>query len=161
MLMELKIDLSGNMPKSNWRIVFGVIFCLLSICYLLRPILVGRSIEIWDCFLAVIWLFVGGAHIFEGTGRSFDKLFGKTYTIINDEKIITKSSSLASERSIYWNDIVSIEYVFNTIYITKSNKNKQRVLFSRSDTVIDTAAKDFVEKMGVEKGIELTGFDRS
>ena len=161
MLMELKIDLFGNMPKSKWRIVFGVVFCLVSIFYLLRPILVGRSIEMGDWFLAVIWLFVGGTHIFEGTGRSFDKLFGKTYTIINDEKIITKNSSVASEKSIYWDDIASIEYVFNTLYVTKNNENRKRVLLSRSDTVIDTVAKDFVEKMGEEKGIELTGFDRS
>ena len=158
--MELKIDLFVNMPRSKGRMVLGVIICLFSLSYPLVWILDGEPIKIWSCITAALWLFVGGVHIFEGTGRSFDKLFGKTYTIINDEKIITKSSSVASERSIYWNDIVSIEYVFNTIYITKSNKNKQRVMLSRSDTVIDTAAKDFVEKMGVDKGIELTGFDR-
>ena len=159
--MELKIDLSGNMPRSKGRMVLGGIICLFAISYLFVPLLDGGSISAWNYISFVVWLFIGGVHIFEGTGRSFEKIFGKAYTIINSEKIVSKNSWGVPEKSIYWDDIVSIEYVFNTLYVTKNNKNKQRVLLSRSDTVIDTAAKDFVEKMGVEKGIELTGFDRS
>ena len=75
--MEYKRDLLKNTDKSVFHLIFGILFCAISILWIIARLADYESIKLFDWFYSGIFVLIGLTHIFAGRVISIESFFGK------------------------------------------------------------------------------------
>ena len=84
--MEYYKDLLNHGNKSKTKLIFGIIFILISLLWILIRVIENDPIRVFDYLYSFIFLINGVVHIIESRGKSIAIFFGKAYILINQEK---------------------------------------------------------------------------
>jgi hypothetical protein len=142
--MEFKYDFLQN-QKIRWLyIVFGVLWISLSVY--------SDLIEDKSVFKFIFYFIIGLFIISRGLGVPFEKLFGRKFIYVSDEKISIKLKVLKKGIEVHWDEITSLELWPGKIIITTQNTVKQSADISETDP---QARHDFLQtiiKIAEKKG---------
>lgn len=123
--MEFKYDFLQN-QKIRWHyLIFGLLWILLSVYY---DLIKDESV-----FKFIFYLIIGLFIISRGLGVPFEKLFGKKFIYVSDEKISIKLKVLKKGIETSWDEITSLELWPGKIIITTHSKGSQTADISETD----------------------------
>lgn len=154
--MELKINLLKIKGKSTFRIIFGLVFFVLSIVWLGEKILHMEIIRFFDLLLIILFALNGIVHTIEGFGISIAQLFGKAFILINKEQIAVKTKIFKKEQRLYWDNIKSLNYQLNKFHIIDNSNNTLILDTSVLDYSLLIEIKEVMAIIAREKGISIT-----
>jgi hypothetical protein len=151
--MKYSKDLLKRRKKSKLVIAFGIFVIVIAIIGIpLR--LAEKSLNSWfDWFYTIIFLFNGLALTMTGLGYSIDKLIGKAFIEIDNQRIRIKKSIMDKEQSISWDNINTIEYKPNKFIVIKNDKTKLRLTVSNLEYSAIQDIKDVISKTANMKKI--------
>ena len=151
--MELKIDLYEEKKKSLFKIIFGILYFLIVIAWIII-VIIGKTINPFNWISIVVFAFGGVVYIVEGLGYRLESLFGKAYIWINDDFISLKSSAFNQTQLINWNEIQCIEYKLNKFVIQKTDDSIQVIDLSKFEYVLNMKIKETIIDIAKEKNLE-------
>lgn len=151
--MKYSKDLLKRRKKSKLVIAFGIFVIVIAIIGIpLR--LAEKSLNSWfDWFYMIIFLFNGLALTMTGLGYSIDKLIGKAFIEIDNQRIRVKKSIMDKEQSISWDNINTIEYKPNKFIVIKNDKTKLKLTVSNLEYSAIQDIKDVISKTANMKKI--------
>lgn len=147
-LLELK-------KKSKSATIFGIISCILAITIIVINYLNHENIPFYLWIFSIYFLLSGIANIMAGQGHSIDRLFGKAFIEINNEKISLKTGVLQKVQAVNWKEIDSIDYKLNNLIITKTDKAMVKLALNRLEYSVIQEIKEVVNIIGTDKEIDI------
>ena len=152
--MELKKDLLKIDRKSFFRVVLGTGFLVASCGWMMGRVIDEEVIRPFDWFYFGFFALCGIAHVVEGLGLSFERLFGKAYILINPELISLKPGVFDKGQSVYWNNIVSIDYKPNKFIIEKTDNTNVIINLSKFSYSLKNEIKGAIDCIAKEKNLQ-------
>jgi hypothetical protein len=152
--MEYKKDLLQNNAKSTFRLILGILFCVVSFARVLD----NESISLFDWFCSLVFLTIGVIHIFSGLGISVERFFGKAFVHIDQQMIDIKLGVFEKEFKIDWREILSIECKTCGFTIQKRDNTFLFFPFSKLDYSSVVAIKDILSKLAGSKAISYNEY---
>ena len=149
--MEYYKKLNGNFKKSKPRVVFGIIFIVSPIGYLLtRNIYTANSINAFDWMLCSLFFINGIMNIMGGKGYIIGN---KSFIHINDEFI--KMRPLNLNKEINWNEVKQIEFNNKDLRVIPEIIKFRKTSLSHLNDKSIMEIKDILKKIAEKKGIEI------
>lgn len=139
--------------KSKLRIVFGLVFILISISWILIRVIEESPIRIFDWFYSIIFSLNGIMHIIEGSGISINSYFGKAFIQINEKEIQYKPNIRAREINVKWDKISEIHFGKNRIEIIDQNNSSIQFLYNKLGFAVIQEIKDIIIQISKNKNI--------
>ena len=150
--MELKIDLLDRGKGSLFRIILGVLFFLISCIWILCIKIIDKeNIRAFDWLYSGTFALGGIIHIVGGLSGRF---FGKAYILINSELISFKQGIYKKEKTVYWENIKSIDYKPNKFRIEKTDDTTVIINLYEIGYSSKNEIKDMIGCIAREKNIE-------
>ena len=144
-----------RIEKSKLRIVFGVLMIIFSIIIIPVKEVASEELSFLDWGLVVVFALNGILHITEGIGFSSNKLFGKAFILINNEKITIKTNVFAKEKTIYWSEIKTISYKINNYSFVTKNEKLLTLNLSKLDYFLVKNIKESVNVLAKKNKLEI------
>jgi hypothetical protein len=151
--MEYKRDLLKNTDKSILRVIFGILFCAISILWIIARLADNESIRLFDWFYSGIFVLLGLTHIFAGRGISIESFFGKAFVHIDKEMIDIKLGVFEKEYKIDWREIKSIDCKSGDFTIQKLDNSSIFFPVSKLGYSNVISIKDIISKLAESKDI--------
>ncbi|MDR0437307.1 MAG: hypothetical protein LBH22_03270 [Bacteroidales bacterium] len=150
--MSINLLKEESKRLSTIRIIFGILFLLLSGSYLFSAV-GNESSRTWDWISFGVFLLNGIYHLSEGLGY----LLGKAYILINSELISFKVSVYKKEQSVCWNEIETISYNFyvNKFEIKKTDHTNMILNLSKFEYTTVKKIKETIDHYAKEKNIPI------
>ena len=144
-----------KIEKSKFRIVLGILFVILSIFWIVIKIKKNENIDTFGWIYFGSFSLSGILNIVEGTGISSSKLFGKSFILVNDEKLSIKPSVFSKEQQFSWDEINTINYKINKLIFTKKSNNFFTLQLSKLDYSSMIEIKKIIDEIAKKKGIKI------
>lgn len=154
--MEYKRDLLTEVKKSKLRVIFGILFFVFSIAWIMIRFIENEPIRTFDWIYSIVFSLNGITHISSGLGYSPERLIGKAFIQIDGERIKIKLGVFDKEFYINWQDISAIAYKPNVFKIKKRDNTTQVISISKLDFIRTSEIKDVIANISNEKGIEYS-----
>lgn len=151
--MEYKKDLLKNHDKSIFRLILGIIFCVISVLWIIAGLMDNELIRLFDWFYSGFFTLTGLYHIFAGLGIPIEGFFGKAFIHIDKEMINIKLGAFEKEYKIDWNEIRSIECKLSDFTFQKMDNSSIFFPISKLDYSIIISMKDIISKLAASKDI--------
>ena len=132
--MEYKRDLYKGNNKSIFRMILGFAFLAISFFWILTKLSENEAIRPFDWLYSIVFALNGVAHIFVGFGTSIERFLGKSFVHIDMDKINFKFGVFEKEQKIYWQDIISIDYVPHYLTIQMKDSSTKVVTLTKLDS---------------------------
>ena len=71
------------------------------------------------------------SHIYEGSGKSINSIFGERFLSVNKEKIEFKEKSRKQSVVIYWDSVESIKFATTKFVINSKEKRKTEIEYNK------------------------------
>jgi len=148
--MELKIDFN-KVPKSKYRYYLGFVMLIFSIIVFFYSIYASNLFFILYSLFFSIMSF---SHIFEGSGKSINSIFGERFLKVDEDKIEFKEKSRRQSKTIYWNNIESINFATTKVVVNSKENQKIEIEYGKLSYVIVQQLKETLlaiekQKLGV------------
>ena len=149
--MEYYKKLNGNFKKSKPRLVFGIIFIISAIGYILaRNIYKANNINVSDWILCGLLFINGIMNILGGKGYIIGN---KPFIHINNEFI--KMRPLNLTKKINWNEIEQIEFNNKDLRIIPETIKFRKTSLNHLNARSVMEIKDILKEIAENKGIEI------
>lgn len=151
--MEFYKDLL-EVENSKFRVFGGIVFLVLAI------IMIAVTIYEKEPFGALDWMYIllfainGIINIIEGLGKPVASLLGKSFILINREKIAIKTGVFKEGTTVYWNHIKSINYKTNQFVIISQNSPTLALPITNLEYSTVMEMKAIVREIAARNGIE-------
>jgi hypothetical protein len=152
--MEFKKDLLKKEKKSVFRIIFGLLFIIISIIWITDRIIENLTIRSSDWLYSSIFALNGVVHMIEGFGFSIVRLFGKAFVLINNEQISIKPGILDKKQNIYWKSIKAIDYKLNKFQVQNIDNTSMTLDLSKIDYPVKNDIREIIDCIAKEKKIQ-------
>ena len=153
--MEYKRDLFKGNDKSIFRLILGFAFLVISILWIITRMFENDLIRPFDWFYSSIFALNGVAHIFMGFGTSIERFIGKSFVHIDNDTISFKFGAFEKEQKIYWQDILSIDYVPHHLTIHMKDSSTKLFSLTKLDSSCISNIKETISKIATVKKIKL------
>jgi hypothetical protein len=151
--MDYYKNLLTQGKKSKLRIIFGFVFIIISVLWIVIRLIEENPIRIFDWFYSIIFSLNGILHIVEGCGISINSYFGKAFIQINEEEIQYKPNIRTREINVKWNKISEIHFKTNRIEIVDQNNSSIEFLYSKLGFAVIQEIKDIIIQISKNKNI--------
>ena len=152
--MEYKRDLLKNNDKSIFRLILGILFCVISILWIIARLADNELIRLFDWFYSGFFTLMGLTHILAGLGISIERFFGKAFVHIDNEMIDIKLGVFEKEYKIDWQEIKSIECKFGNFTVQKLDNSSVFFPISKLDYSNVIGIRDIMFKLAESKNIK-------
>lgn len=153
--MEYKRDLFKGNDKSIFRLILGFAFLAISIFWIISKMSENELIRPFDWLYSSVFALNGVAHVFVGFGTSIERFFGKSFVHIDNDTINIKFGAFEKEQKIYWQDILSIDYVPHHLTIQMKDNSTKLFSLTKLDSSCISNIKETISKIGTMKEIKL------
>ena len=154
MMQQVSVDLLKK-NKNKWRISLGILLIICAGYWLYFRIAQYSEIRLFDWAYIFIFILNGVMHIMEGSGYSFNKLFGKAFVSINTELISFKTRINKAVQTVYWKDVKSLEIKSAKLSIQKLDNHIEAIDLAKLDYAMIKEIKKNIETLATEKGIDV------
>jgi len=113
--MEFYKNLYPYRESKKIQLVFGFIFIILSILWILQKKHFNSQIFVFDWLYSIIFLLNGIVVILQYYGIHIEEIFGKRYIKITPEEIDYKPKTFNPAKKIKWVDVKVINFKVNSI----------------------------------------------
>lgn len=143
---EFYLDLN-NKTKSKLRVLFGLLFILLSIVNLYYyPD--KQGMKIFHIMNIIMPIVLGCYFIIDGIGSKIKDFIGKRYIKINNDVLIIKMNYFRQEVKVKWDNLKSVDIKYpNLELFTKDNKKEEISIFNLDYKQIQNAKECLKLKM--------------
>jgi hypothetical protein len=145
--MDFKIDFN-ELPKS--RNVYYLGFAMLTFSI----ILLFYSIYTTSLYLILYFFFFsinGLRHIYEGSGKSINSIFGERFLSVDEEKIEFKEKSRKQSIVVYWDNVESIKFAATKFVINSKEKKKIEIDYGKLSYAIVQQLKETLSAIEKQK----------
>ena len=156
--MELKVDISEKAKKSPFKVVLGVIYLVLACSCIGIRIIDQEGIRVSDWVFFGVFILNGIFFIIDGLGVYFEKFYSNAHILINSELISMKLSITDRKRSVYWNDIKSVDCRAEILKIEKTEGKNVLIDISELSYYLRSDIKDTICSIAKEKNIGAEQF---
>ena len=151
--MEYFKNLHLYSSRSNFKLIFGIIFLIVSVAWLLEKYVQGENPNWFDFVLAAIMFLNGVLHLSFGVGYSLEGIFGKAFIRINDQEIVVKPSAFENRQQMDWREVHCVNFDYSQIVVDGINKNHISIFTSDLDSASEKELKALMQDIAVRKGI--------
>ncbi len=151
--MNYSKDLLTLKKKSPLSTILGLISVLIAITFILIKFYENIEIQIFDWFYSAYFMLFGISIIMTGQGYSLDRLFGKAFIEITDNKIRLKTGVFDKLQVIDWDKVHSIEYHLNYFRITKKDKSTIKLSLGKLEHTVIQEIKETIIQIADNKRI--------
>ena len=151
--MDYTKDLLKDYKKSKFALIVSVILYSIAIGWIPLRMMDKGTVSGIDWIYASIFFVNGLSQTMAGLGYSVEKLIGKAYIIINEQKINIKTGIFEKEQKVQWNEISSIDYKANNFLITKKDKSTIKLTLTKIEYSVIQEIKDSISKISFDKNI--------
>jgi len=152
--MEYKRDLLKNNDKSIFRLILGILFCVISILWIFARLADNELIRLFDWFYSGTFVLIGLTHIIAGRGISIERFFGKAFVHIDNVMIDIKLGVFEKEYKIDWQEIKSIDCKLGNFTVQKLDNSSVFFPISKLDYSNVIGIKDIMSKLAESKNIK-------
>lgn len=154
--MEFKKDLLGNQEKSYFRLILGAVLLIISILLIVLKSCNNEEITLFDWIYFGLFAMNGIGQIVSGFGYRIEKLFGKAFILINEDKISLKMKVVGKEQTVLWSEIKTINYNVNKLHIQKTDNTTLTFSFSEIEYALKNEIKECIKCIADDKHIITT-----
>jgi hypothetical protein len=158
---ELNIDILRIPVKSKARRIIGILYILMSVCWLVISIIYYEPVanKATKTFLDLVYIiFFGLAGIIfliDGYGISISKWFGEAYIRINDIQICVKKGVFSNEWILSWSEIELINITVVGIKFSLTDKSLLELNYDNIDYEYIQLIKQTIKSIAKEKNIKI------
>lgn len=140
--------------KSKFALVLGIIFLVVSVSSIPIKLAEKNTLSTFDWIYFIVF-FLNGIYwiIALGLGLQVERIFGKAYIRIDNEKIVFKTGVIEKLHEISWNEINSIEYNSSCFIIKRKNRSDYKIRVSNLEYSTIQEIKALVDEISQSKNI--------
>jgi hypothetical protein len=161
---KLEINLLRTPVKSTLRKIFGILYLILSVLWLImrvnleKPVFNKTNLTFLDIIYVILFGFAGFIYLIEGYGISIAKWFGEAYIKIDDALICIKKGVFSKEWALQWDDIELIDITIIGIRFSLKDKRLRELSYDDLDYEHIQQIKQTIRSIAGEKNIKFSTF---
>ena len=154
--MNYSKNLLDLKKKSKLAVIYGIFSCLLAIAYFVIVLIQGSGRSPgWEYIFFLSFLLNGITNIMYGLGYPPERVFGKAFIEIDEQKISLKTGVFQKLQSVDWKEIDSMDYKLNKLVVTKTDKSTVRLALIPLEYLVIQEIKETINTIATEKKINI------
>jgi uncharacterized membrane protein len=145
--------------KSKYGIAFSVLFFIIAFSSIPIKLAENNSLSTFDWIYFIVFFFNGTYWLIFGLGYQVERLFGKAYVRIDNEKIAIKTGIIEKLQEIKWDEIMSINYKSSCFEIKRNNGTDYSIRLSSLEYSTIQEIKNVIKSISKNKNIEVQFID--
>jgi len=145
--------------KSKYGIAFSLLFFIIAFSSIPIKLAENNSLSTFDWIYFIVFFFNGIYWLIFGLGYQVERLFGKAYVGIDNEKISIKTGIFEKIQEIEWIEVKSMNYKSSCFEIKRNNGTDYSIRLSNLEYSTIQEIKNAIESISISKNIEVQFID--